>query len=163
MMRCTCAACPTATLSWVRCGLGGLAWGWACRGARRRRRGGAAVAPRPEAAQPARLPPCARQHLVLPTRPALPCLKACTLPTSPTLCTPGRQWMMRPRHGGWLRHRRCACALLHPKRRSLAPANVPRPCLPPWPLLRSATTVYLVQRRIDMLPKPLTEDICSLR
>ncbi|GFR51506.1 hypothetical protein Agub_g13921 [Astrephomene gubernaculifera] len=25
------------------------------------------------------------------------------------------------------------------------------------------TTVYLVQRRIDMLPKPLTEDICSLR
>lgn len=26
-----------------------------------------------------------------------------------------------------------------------------------------ATTVYLVQRRIDMLPKPLTEDICSLR
>lgn len=28
---------------------------------------------------------------------------------------------------------------------------------------RRATTVYLVQRRIDMLPKPLTEDICSLR
>lgn len=26
-----------------------------------------------------------------------------------------------------------------------------------------ATTVYLVQRRIDMLPKALTEDICSLR
>lgn len=26
-----------------------------------------------------------------------------------------------------------------------------------------ATSVYLVQRRIDMLPKPLTEDICSLR
>jgi exoribonuclease R len=26
-----------------------------------------------------------------------------------------------------------------------------------------ATTVYLVGRRIDMLPKPLTEDICSLR
>lgn len=26
-----------------------------------------------------------------------------------------------------------------------------------------STTVYLVQRRIDMLPKPLTEDICSLR
>lgn len=25
------------------------------------------------------------------------------------------------------------------------------------------TSVYLVQRRIDMLPKPLTEDICSLR
>lgn len=25
------------------------------------------------------------------------------------------------------------------------------------------TTCYLVQRRIDMLPKPLTEDICSLR
>ena len=25
------------------------------------------------------------------------------------------------------------------------------------------TTTYLVQRRIDMLPKPLTEDICSLR
>ncbi|GAX77417.1 hypothetical protein CEUSTIGMA_g4862.t1 [Chlamydomonas eustigma] len=25
------------------------------------------------------------------------------------------------------------------------------------------TTVYLVQRRLDMLPKPLTEDICSLR
>lgn len=25
------------------------------------------------------------------------------------------------------------------------------------------TTVYLVDRRIDMLPKPLTEDICSLR
>lgn len=23
--------------------------------------------------------------------------------------------------------------------------------------------MYLVQRRIDMLPKPLTEDICSLR
>ncbi|KAK9797008.1 hypothetical protein WJX73_004308 [Symbiochloris irregularis] len=28
---------------------------------------------------------------------------------------------------------------------------------------RRGTTVYLVQRRIDMLPKPLTEDICSLR
>eukprot|EP00884_Botryococcus_braunii_P014654 jgi/Botrbrau1/2318/Bobra.39_1s0007.1 len=26
-----------------------------------------------------------------------------------------------------------------------------------------ATTTYLVERRIDMLPKPLTEDICSLR
>ena len=26
-----------------------------------------------------------------------------------------------------------------------------------------ATTCYLVQRRVDMLPKPLTEDICSLR
>ena len=26
-----------------------------------------------------------------------------------------------------------------------------------------STTTYLVQRRIDMLPKPLTEDICSLR
>lgn len=26
-----------------------------------------------------------------------------------------------------------------------------------------ATTTYLVQRRIDMLPKALTEDICSLR
>ena len=26
-----------------------------------------------------------------------------------------------------------------------------------------ATSTYLVQRRIDMLPKPLTEDICSLR
>jgi exosome complex exonuclease DIS3/RRP44 len=30
-------------------------------------------------------------------------------------------------------------------------------------LLNRATTTYLVQRRIDMLPKPLTEDICSLR
>lgn len=30
-------------------------------------------------------------------------------------------------------------------------------------LLCRATTTYLVQRRIDMLPKPLTEDICSLR
>ena len=29
--------------------------------------------------------------------------------------------------------------------------------------MRRATTTYLVQRRIDMLPKPLTEDICSLR
>ena len=26
-----------------------------------------------------------------------------------------------------------------------------------------ATTTYLVTARIDMLPKPLTEDICSLR
>jgi exosome complex exonuclease DIS3/RRP44 len=26
-----------------------------------------------------------------------------------------------------------------------------------------ATSVYLVERRIDMLPKALTEDICSLR
>jgi exosome complex exonuclease DIS3/RRP44 len=25
------------------------------------------------------------------------------------------------------------------------------------------TSVYMVERRIDMLPKPLTEDICSLR
>ena len=25
--------------------------------------------------------------------------------------------------------------------------------------MRRATTMYLVQRRIDMLPKPLTEDI----
>jgi exosome complex exonuclease DIS3/RRP44 len=30
-------------------------------------------------------------------------------------------------------------------------------------LLNRSTTTYLVQRRIDMLPKPLTEDICSLR
>lgn len=29
--------------------------------------------------------------------------------------------------------------------------------------LHRGTTVYLVDRRIDMLPKPLTEDICSLR
>ncbi|KAL6756016.1 hypothetical protein V8C86DRAFT_129914 [Haematococcus lacustris] len=29
--------------------------------------------------------------------------------------------------------------------------------------MQRATTTYLVQRRIDMLPKPLTEDICSLR
>ena len=29
--------------------------------------------------------------------------------------------------------------------------------------LRRGTTTYLVQRRLDMLPKPLTEDICSLR
>lgn len=28
---------------------------------------------------------------------------------------------------------------------------------------RRGTSVYLVERRIDMLPKPLTEDICSLR
>ena len=28
---------------------------------------------------------------------------------------------------------------------------------------RRGTTTYLVQRRLDMLPKPLTEDICSLR
>ncbi|GFH26842.1 uncharacterized protein HaLaN_25061 [Haematococcus lacustris] len=28
--------------------------------------------------------------------------------------------------------------------------------------MQRATTTYLVQRRIDMLPKPLTEDICSL-
>jgi exosome complex exonuclease DIS3/RRP44 len=28
---------------------------------------------------------------------------------------------------------------------------------------RRATTTYLVQRRIDMLPKALTEEICSLR
>ena len=32
-----------------------------------------------------------------------------------------------------------------------------------WHLHCRATTCYLVQRRIDMLPKPLTEDICSLR
>lgn len=30
-------------------------------------------------------------------------------------------------------------------------------------LICRGTTCYLVQRRIDMLPKPLTEDICSLR
>jgi exosome complex exonuclease DIS3/RRP44 len=29
--------------------------------------------------------------------------------------------------------------------------------------LRRGTTTYLVERRLDMLPKPLTEDICSLR
>ena len=29
--------------------------------------------------------------------------------------------------------------------------------------LRRGTTTYLVQRRLEMLPKPLTEDICSLR
>jgi exosome complex exonuclease DIS3/RRP44 len=28
---------------------------------------------------------------------------------------------------------------------------------------RRGTSVYLVERRIDMLPKALTEDICSLR
>ncbi|EEH54478.1 uncharacterized protein MICPUCDRAFT_462, partial [Micromonas pusilla CCMP1545] len=28
---------------------------------------------------------------------------------------------------------------------------------------KRGTTTYLVQRRLDMLPKPLTEDICSLR
>ena len=35
--------------------------------------------------------------------------------------------------------------------------------MPPAVCVCRATTVYLVQRRIDMLPKPLTEDICSLR
>ena len=36
-------------------------------------------------------------------------------------------------------------------------------CSAPLCIVCRATTVYLVQRRIDMLPKPLTEDICSLR
>lgn len=35
--------------------------------------------------------------------------------------------------------------------------------LSPMQACARATTTYLVNRRIDMLPKPLTEDICSLR
>ena len=37
------------------------------------------------------------------------------------------------------------------------------PLCPHAHLACRGTTTYLVQRRIDMLPKPLTEDICSLR
>lgn len=44
----------------------------------------------------------------------------------------------------------------------IVPAQV-NLCCPCSFLPGRATTVYLVQRRIDMLPKPLTEDICSLR
>ena len=40
---------------------------------------------------------------------------------------------------------------------------LPLPCHSSQPDWCRATTCYLVQRRIDMLPKPLTEDICSLR
>jgi len=46
-------------------------------------------------------------------------------------------------------------------------ADVTHFVLPNTPLddeaARRATTTYLVQRRIDMLPKALTEEICSLR
>eukprot|EP00249_Psilotum_nudum_P021681 c28202_g1_i1 orf=199-3033(+) len=46
-------------------------------------------------------------------------------------------------------------------------ADVTHFVLPGTPLDEEAsqrgTSVYLVERRIDMLPKPLTEDICSLR
>ncbi|KAJ8513325.1 hypothetical protein OPV22_003759 [Ensete ventricosum] len=46
-------------------------------------------------------------------------------------------------------------------------ADVTNFVLPGTPLDEEAsqrgTSVYLVERRIDMLPKPLTEDICSLR
>ncbi|KAG9442550.1 hypothetical protein H6P81_018404 [Aristolochia fimbriata] len=46
-------------------------------------------------------------------------------------------------------------------------ADVTNFVLPGSPLDEEAsergTSVYLVERRIDMLPKPLTEDICSLR
>lgn len=46
-------------------------------------------------------------------------------------------------------------------------ADVTNFVLPNLPLDEEAsqrgTSVYLVERRIDMLPKPLTEDICSLR
>ncbi|KAL2609132.1 hypothetical protein R1flu_027705 [Riccia fluitans] len=46
-------------------------------------------------------------------------------------------------------------------------ADVTNFVLPDTPLDEEAskrgTSVYLVERRIDMLPKPLTEDICSLR
>lgn len=52
-----------------------------------------------------------------------------------------------------------ACLHIHPP--AVHPLSNPRPALPHC--FRRATTVYLVQRRIDMLPKPLTEDICSLR
>ena len=41
--------------------------------------------------------------------------------------------------------------------------TVPHTLLPETHPPRRGTTTYLVQRRIDMLPKPLTEDICSLR
>ena len=44
------------------------------------------------------------------------------------------------------------CVLQHPLTGALKGARA-----------RRATTTYLVERRIDMLPKPLTEDICSLR
>ncbi|KAG2695095.1 hypothetical protein I3760_07G001000 [Carya illinoinensis] len=46
-------------------------------------------------------------------------------------------------------------------------ADVTNFVLPGTPLddeaTQRGTSVYLVERRIDMLPKPLTEDICSLR
>ena len=45
----------------------------------------------------------------------------------------------------------------------LTPSPPSCPFLATHPNRCRATTVYLVQRRIDMLPKPLTEDICSLR
>ncbi|XP_010548201.1 PREDICTED: exosome complex exonuclease RRP44 homolog A [Tarenaya hassleriana] len=46
-------------------------------------------------------------------------------------------------------------------------ADVTNFVLPDTPLddeaSKRGTSVYLVERRIDMLPKPLTEDVCSLR
>nr|CAD1835273.1 unnamed protein product [Ananas comosus var. bracteatus] len=58
-------------------------------------------------------------------------------------------------HISWIganRHRYCRC---HKLRSSWHPLDEEA--------AQRGTSVYLVERRIDMLPKPLTEDICSLR
>ena len=92
--------------------------------------------------------------------------KSCLMPDSPAYrqhllcfsssgrdCAPSKQALHRIRIGvtaciGWSR---LGC-------RGVPCAHVSKPVC-----LCRATTTYLVQRRIDMLPKPLTEDICSLR
>lgn len=75
--------------------------------------------------------------------PAPPSLRPCCLPRPSQGCLP--------------------CTLARLAALVLCVRQPPSRCLG-CPLTRCrATTVYLVQRRIDMLPKPLTEDICSLR
>ena len=85
--------------------------------------------------------------------PAFTCRRGEWQPATPRTPTPAQ--MGQPAPAG-------------PRRLTLGLTCLPFPAMPARSRLRRlpprrATTVYLVQRRIDMLPKPLTEDICSLR
>lgn len=111
----------------------------------------------------------------------------CTLRTSRTLSTPGRPWTRRRPvgpPGGWVGVGGClcvcvcvfvgvgyVCVVLELRSRPHVSPLTPHPSpLPPLSLLHThpyfihppTYSTYLVQKRLDMLPKLLTETLCSL-
>ncbi len=97
----------------------------------------------------------------------VPCCTACKPPAALQSCQPCAMWralshIVHPVQ----RPRRSPCTETPPARAAGLRASTDQERKGSERARLSAgraTTTYLVQRRIDMLPKPLTEDICSLR